>query len=152
MERTPLDSHPTFRMRFISKIATLGLMGSTLFGASQAQAPAPAPQIDVQFLADALRAAAAFNNAVRNMNVRQTFNPSQNATSNQFATALGAGAGAGAAIGAMTGEPKGAVIGAAVGGAGALIVEAILKHQAAASAGTSPARPLQQATPTPERR
>ena len=146
-------------MHLISRITVLGLLCSTLFAASEPQGSAPAsnpfPQLDLQFLADVARTAAAFNSAIRSMNLPQTFSPSQNAPdsngrpANQMATALGAGAGAGAAVGAMTGKQKGALIGAAVGGAGALIVEAIVKHQAAAMAegNNGPAKPLQQRTP-----
>jgi hypothetical protein len=156
-------------MRQPSRIATFGLFCATLFAAPQPQVPAagappaqnPVPQIDLQFLADVLRSAAAFNSAVRSMNIPQTFNPSQNAadgngrTANQMATALGAGAGVGAAIGSMTGKQKGALIGAAVGSAGAMIIEAIVKHQAsatpsAAEENNGTAKPLQQRSPAPE--
>jgi hypothetical protein len=126
-------------MKMKVRLAALVLSGATLFAAPQPQAPpAPAdviPQADIQFAADVLRTAAAFNTMVKSMNLPQTFHPGATPTDqnghpvNRDAAVIGAGAGIGAAIGAMSGKQRGAMIGAAAGAAGALIVEEILKHQ-----------------------
>ena len=123
------------------RYATILLTGVTLFAAPQPQTPPQAgppaaviPQVDLQFVADVMRTAAAFNAMVKSMNLPQAFNPSAQVTDqsgrpvNHQAAALGAGAGIGAAVGAMTGKRNGALIGAAVGGTSALVIEEILKH------------------------
>jgi hypothetical protein len=97
------------------------------------------PQIDLQFVADVMRTAAAFNTMVKSMNLPQAFNPSAQVADqsgrrvNHQAAALGAGAGIGAAVGAMSGKKNGALIGAAVCGTSALIIEEIVKQQQANS-------------------
>jgi len=120
------------------QLAALVLSGTTLFAAPQQVPPASTdviPQADIQFAADVLRTAAAFNTMVKSMNLPQTFHPGATPTDqnghpmNRDAAVIGAGAGIGAAVGAMSGKQRGALIGAAAGAAGALIVEEILKHQ-----------------------
>jgi hypothetical protein len=131
------------------RLAALVLSGATLFAAPQPQAPAPViPQADIQFAADVLRTAAAFNAMVTNMNLPQTLRPGATPTDqngrpvNREAVVIGAGAGIGAAIGAMSGKQNGALIGAAAGAASALIVDQILKQRQPVNNSPAPIAPI----------
>ena len=120
---------------------TIGLLSLSLICAAamvaQTPSPAPAPapnnsQLNLAFLADVLRSAAASHAAIQNMNLDKTFIPNDSAAgAARTAAIMGAGAGVGAAIGEMSHTQKGLLIGAIAGTAGALIIDQILQHQAA---------------------
>jgi len=112
-----------------------------VFAQSPASAPAATPnnsQLNLQFLADVLRNAAASHSAIQGMNLDKTFTDGGATSAGKTAAIMGAGAGVGAAIGEMSHTQKGLLIGAVAGGAGALIIDQILQHNAAAKASAGP--------------
>jgi hypothetical protein len=113
-------------------------LGFLLFCTSTVFAQSPAPvasannsQLNLQFLADVLRSAAASRSAIQGMNLDKTFSDGGATSAGRTAAVMGAGAGVGAAIGEMSHSQKGLLIGAIAGGAGALIIDQILQHNAA---------------------
>lgn len=117
---------------------TLLAAASAAWGQSQPPAPAAAApqQLNLQILAESLRAAATFHDLVKNLNVEKNLNlngasPSSSEPLNRMAVIAGAGAGTGAAIGELKGGQKAILIGAVAGAAGALVIDQIMRHQAA---------------------
>ncbi len=106
-------------------------------GWSQAQPTAPGtPQLNLQVLAEALRAAATFHDLVKNLDVEKNLklgdaSAGSAQTLDRTAAILGAGAGAGAAIGELKGGQKAVLIGVAAGAAGALVLDQVLRHKEA---------------------
>ena len=112
--------------------------------------------MNLQMLAETLRAASTFHDLVRNLNVQKNLNPegasaaSAPATPTQAmartAAIVGAGAGAGAAVGEWNGGQKAVVIGVIAGAAGGLILDQVLRHKAAkAEAQADSGQPVPEA-------
>jgi hypothetical protein len=118
-------------------IITVTLLAAASVGWGQSQPPAPAAgQLNLQVLAEALRTAATFHDLVKNLDVEKNLKlsdaPAGSAQSlNRTAAIMGAGAGAGAAVGELKGGQKAILIGAVAGAVGALVIDQVMRHQAA---------------------
>ena len=126
-----------------------GLFGLASLGWSQAPPSAPSSsQLNLQVLADTLRAASTFHDLVKNLNVQKNLNPEGAPPSTPLARTaviVGAGAGTGAAIGEWSGGQKAVLIGAIAGAAGGLVVDQVMRHKAAKAETQAPSEP-----PVPE--
>jgi len=115
-----------------------------------AQSPAPPPPAadpNMQFLDQVMRTAAAVHALVAGMNLEKalgaqnTYAPGDPRALQRTAEFMGVGAGVGVALGEMSHSQKGVLIGAAAGTAGGLIVDQLLRHQAAKTIPPDPALP-----------
>ncbi|HLH37882.1 MAG TPA: hypothetical protein VKX39_01940 [Bryobacteraceae bacterium] len=97
----------------------------------------PAPDPNAQFVDQVLRTATAVQALVKSMNLdkalaaQSVYPPGDPRSLQRTAEFIGVGAGVGLALGEMAHSQKGALIGAAAGSAGGLIVDQVLRHQAA---------------------
>ena len=125
----------------LTRFVTLALAPALLAGFASAQAPAPADP-NLQFVDNVMRTAAAVHELIRGMNLQNSFAsypPGDPRANQRTAEFMGMGAGVGMALGEMSRNNKGAMIGAAAGAAGGLVVDQILRHQAAKNATVQPA-------------
>lgn len=133
-------------MSVTRKIAVLAAMPLLVSCLAQAQEPIAPPSNPPavqatdprqQFVNQVMQTAMAVEGLVKTMNLSKTFGaesaypPGDPRSLQRTAEFIGMGAGAGMALGEMNHSQKGAIIGAAAGGAGGLIVDQILRHQAA---------------------
>lgn len=143
-------------MSVTRKIAALAAMPLLVSYLAQAQEPIPPPSGPpavqttdprLQFVNQIMQTAMAVEGLVKTMNLGKTFGvqsaypPGDPRSLQRTAEFMGVGAGVGMALGEMNHSQKGAIIGAAAGSAGGLIVDQILRHQAAKAqtgAGASP--------------
>ena len=136
-------------------IRRFAILAALVTGIAAAQSPAPPPpDPGLQFVDNVMRTAAAIHDLVRGMNLEKSFSaypPGDPRANQRTAEFMGLGAGVGMALGEMSHKPKGAIIGAAAGAAGGLVVDQILRHQAAkAQAAQQP--PPDQIPPDPPSR
>ena len=109
-----------------------------------AQSPAPAPDKSMEFINEVMRTAASVHDLVKSMNLQKAigsqpvYPPGDPRALERTAEFMGVGAGVGMALGEMSHSEKGLMIGAAAGTAGGLIIDQILRHQAAKAAGHAP--------------
>jgi hypothetical protein len=144
------------RMRMIRTFVFWLTTPVLLMQLAKAQAPVPAAPSasdpNLQFVDEVLRTAIAVQSLVKSMNLDKAFGaqssyPAGDPRSLQrTAEFIGAGAGVGMALGEKSHGQKGAILGAAVGSAGGLIVDQVLRHQAAKS---SPASANPPGSPNP---
>jgi hypothetical protein len=136
-----------------------------LMSAANGQAPAPAPSAappaaqpatdpNTQFVDEILRTATAVHSLIKTMNLEKAFGPQSlyppgdPRSLQRTADFIGVGAGVGMALGEMAHSQKGALLGAAAGSAGGLMVDQLLRHQAAKMQSSSPgANPMDSPSP-----
>ncbi|HEY6341646.1 MAG TPA: hypothetical protein VIY49_09155 [Bryobacteraceae bacterium] len=107
--------------------------------AAQPTPPAAQPAADpnLQFLDQVLRTATAVQSLVKSMNLdkaisaQTSYPPGDPRSLQRAAEFIGVGAGVGMALGEMAHSQRGAITGAAIGGAAGVIVDQILRRQAA---------------------
>ena len=116
------------------RLLTFAAAPLVMVGVASAQSPAPADP-SLQFVDSVMKAAAAMHDLVRGMNLQNSFGaypPGDPRANQRTAEFIGMGAGVGMALGEMSkNNQKSAMIGAAAGAAGGLIVDQILRRQAA---------------------
>ncbi len=125
-------------------LALAGLVATQL-AAGQSPNPAPKPaDPNVQFMEQLMRTATAVHDLVKSMNLEKALNsqpiypPGDPRNLQRTADFMGVGAGVGLALGEMSHSQKGVLIGAAAGSAGGLIVDQLLRHQAAKAQAAPP--------------
>jgi hypothetical protein len=110
-------------------------------------APPPAPSAadpNLQFLDQVVRTATAVQSLVKSMHLEKTigaqssYPPGDPRSLQRTAEFIGVGAGVGMALGEMSHNQKGAIIGAAAGSAGGLILDQLLRYQAAKNQNSPP--------------
>ena len=125
--------------RFLFAISPLALVSVV-----SAQNPAPPPpDKGTEFVNEVMRTAASVHELVKSMNVQKAlgsqtvYPPGDPRALQRTAEFMGVGAGVGMALGEMSHTEKGMIIGTAAGTAGGLIVDQILRHQAAKAAANA---------------
>jgi hypothetical protein len=134
-------------MSLTGKLAALATAPFLLAQLAAGQSPNPAPKPadpNMQFMEQVMRTATAVHDLVKSMNLEKALNsqpvypPGDPRNLQRTADFMGVGAGVGLALGEMSHSQKGVLIGAAAGTAGGLIVDQLLRHQAAKAQAAPP--------------
>jgi hypothetical protein len=141
-------------MRLIRAFTFLLAISLLLTQLANAQEPVPAkpasataqPAADpnLQFLDQVLRTATEVQSLVKSMNLgkaiaaQSSYPPGDPRSLQRAAEFIGVGAGVGMALGEMAHSQRGAISGAAIGGAAGVIVDQILRRQAAKMQNSPP--------------
>lgn len=138
-------------MTLTGRISTLAAASLLLVQLAAGQSPNPAPKPadpNMQFVDEVMRTANAVHGLIKTMNLEKalgaqnTYPPGDPRSLQRTADFMGVGAGVGMALGEMSHNPRAALIGAAAGTAGGLVVDQLLRHQAAkAQASPAPVEP-----------
>ena len=130
--------------RAFTPLLAISLLPTQLVNAQEPLPPNPAPPATqpaadpkLQFLDEVLKTAAAVQSLMKSMDLKKaigaqsSYPPGDPRSLQRTAEFIGVGAGVGMALGEMAHNQRSAILGAAVGGAAGVIVDQILRRQAA---------------------